>query len=788
MITEKITDLNGLTEVDVLSKIGNGQTNIVSKKYTKTYAEIVFRNVFTFFNILLASFFLILLFVKTNPMNMFFIGTAVCNSLIGIIQEVKAKRTTDKLSVLSKSKVSVIRESLEKKIESVDIVLDDIVLLENGNQIPVDGFVREGFAEVNESLLTGESAVVKKNIGDKVLAGTFLVSGNIKIQANCIGNETYSAKLQKTAKQVKAPSSELIKSLRKIIKFIGIVILPVGILLFISQYLSLNNLESAVTKTIGSAVGMIPAGMFLLTSVALAVGVIRLSKNKALVQQMYSIEMLARTDTLCLDKTGTLTDGTMVVNNIIKYSSENVDDIMGSYLRETNDKNLTALALRNKFKINNKFQSKLVVPFSSDRKYSSVTFRDGNSYFLGAPEFLLDQDKDKEVLDKCSSLSQSGFRTIVLAKNTNEISIPENLDTVAIFVISDNVRQEVHATIKWFNDNDVDVKIISGDNPATVSAIAKLAGVKNAENFISLDRLSEDQVREVSLKYNIFGRVSPEQKAIIVDELKRNGRTVTITGDGTNDILAAKKADCSIAMGSGSDAIRNVADIVLLNNDFSVMNEIVLEGRRVTNNIQRSSTLFLMKTFFTAALTFLAIIMSFCRIEGFAYPFNSANIILFEWFVIGIPSFFLSIQPDNKRINGNFIQNIIAKAVPAAATLLISVLAIMVLQYLPAFQITPEKAILMEMITFTFAGGFIVLYKTCRRFNSYRVILFSACLICAITALCLLPLGIFDIHGIQLDNLNLLNWMTIAIIILFCSLSYKLLRTLSNWLVSLKTE
>lgn len=784
---------NGLSQDDVDYRVATDQVNKISKKYKKTYIEIILKNIFTFFNILLIGIAVLLLMTGASPGELGFLLVVFCNLAIGTFQEIRAKIITDKLNLISSEKITVIRNGIELQIMPSAIVKDDILKLDAGKQIPVDAELLDGYIEVDESLLTGESIAMKKSKKTNsinLLAGTNIISGVCYARAIKVGNNTYAANLQRAAKKLEPPKSDIMKALNRIIKTITIIAIPLAILSSISGWIAVKDLPKVVSGVSASVVGMIPAGMVLLTSVALAVGVIRLSTKKVLVQQMFSIEMLARTDVMCLDKTGTLTDGTMVVENIEslvpEYTNDDIKALMGSYLRVNQDKNSTAMALRGHFPLNEKFVAIEDLPFSSSRKYSSVTFKDFGECRLGAPEILLQPFQDdaqiQEVLHSCSEKATLGLRTLVLIKDTTPI---------AIFTIRDNVRKDVKQTLKWFSDNDVDIKIISGDNPLTVAHIAKIAGVKETHKAISLAGLTDDEVRKAVFKHTVFGRVSPEQKALIVDTLKHHGKVVAMIGDGTNDILSMKKSDCSIAMGNGSDAAKRAADMVLLDNKFSVMNSVVAEGRRVTNNIQRSSTLFLMKCAFTIILTLITTIVGFIGVKDFIYPFNTTAILIFEWFVIGIPSFFLALQTNNQKIQGSFAKMLSSKAIPAAITLIISVLSIMVLQYIPIFNINAENIRTMCVFCFTF-GGFVIFNQICKPFDLYRGLLFCICFClacCCFITINFLPLPLLEFMGLDQINMSILelnHWLLITVVCLFCAASYNTIQSICQRLFKMK--
>jgi len=767
-----------------------GKVNGGLKKYSTTYGEIIFRNLVTFFNLLLFALFALLLVFKVQVTNMFFMLVCLGNILIGIIQNCRSKYVTDRLSLLSEGKIKVLREGALYSVRSTAIVENEVILLEAGSEIPVDAVLLNGNIEVNESLLTGEARPIKKHKGERVLAGTFAVSGAAFVKAEKIGRETYAAGIQKSAKSIKKNNSQILYSLNKIIKIISIIIIPLELLYVVSQFAynieelnSWSTWEKTIQPMAGSMISLIPAGMFLLTSVAFAVSVIRLSKKKILAHEMYSIEMLARTDVLCFDKTGTLTDGTMEVSEIIPlsgYDEAEAEKLMGNYVFSSTDKNQTAWALFKRFSKGEHEKADFFLPFSSKRKYSAATFK-GVTFFLGAPDVICGNGEYKDILAECEIRQRKGLRAILLAKAESDFNgedLPEKITPVAIAAISDHVRDEVKPMLEWFGENGVETKIISGDNVETVSAIAAQAGVPNAEKCVSLFGMSEEDVRSAALEYAVFGRVSPEQKAIIVSALKDAGKTVAISGDGVNDILAMKKADCSIAMGNGADAARGAADLVLLDNNFEVMQDIVKEGRRVVNNIQRSSTLFLMKTFFTFFLTVMSIIMSFARAPFSSYPFIPANILLFEWIVIGLPSIILALQPESRKITGSFLRNILSLAIPAAICLAFSIVPIFIIKQFSFAELSdPMISLLVEILSFTFAGGLTILFNVSRPFNKLRAVMFITMVVLGVLVITFVPLyyiGVGTKEGgtITLGSLSLANWLTLAAELILCNVVY----------------
>ncbi len=945
--TRYYPDLNqGLNETQVNERILSELVNNTTKTYSKTYKQIFFSNIFTFFNVLCVIIAIALILVGSWG-DLFFALILVLNTSIGIYQEIKAKHTIDKLTIVTAPTSTVIRDGVNKEIPVKDLVLDDIIVLKNGKQISVDCIVKDGNIEVNEALLTGESVPVKKTIGDRLYAGSFISSGSCKAQVDKVGKDCYIQKLQAKAKRYSKPKSELLRSLKMVVSIIGVIIIPLGLFVGLTNFnsakaaaadatyntkgefnvygvtssgksifigkvenidhlnynkytvrtvtneslapeitntierikvtytkkisgniglnyitvsdnannvlLSINdfsfkseytdyecnfnlgkdafyssetekalkfdtqgnsmttkkltssaeqlNIElnvkshgyakgtasfneqviySTVTKTAGSLIGMIPAGMFLLTSMALAVGVLKLAKHKTLVQELYCIEMLARVDVLCLDKTGTITDGTMKVKEVITLGKEkefDVDLIMGSFLNAVEDNNQTSIALQNRFGINVEYKKKFVLPFSSSRKLSAVTFEGGiGTFILGAPEFVY-TGKSKKLLQIVNKKASSGYRVLMLAQTDMPIKgdkIPSTNTAIALFILEDHIREDAKDTIKWFNENGVAVKVISGDNPATVSEIATRVGIENAQDYVSLEGLSAADVETIADEYTVFGRVTPEQKAILVKSLKKKGKSVAMTGDGVNDILAMKEADCSIAMAGGSEAARNVSHLVLMDSNFASMPKVVEEGRRIINNIQRSASLFLMKTLFTMTLTIITIIFSKMFVNG--YPFVTKQLMLLESFVIGVPAFFIAIQPNKQKIKGNFLKNVFANCLPSAFVLLLSVFAVYFMGTRNSFDLSDaEEVSSMCVLCITYVG-LVILYNTCRPMNTYRAIIFVSMLILISLLIAFLPsyFGIYKMPGLT----NMLLCMviilsTIPIVRLFSDLLRK---------------
>ena len=726
----------GLTSDQVKERINKGQTNATPNQNVKTYKSIFIENIFTFLNMLCLGIAISLMCVGafSDCLGMVII---LVNITVGIIQEIRAKITIEKLSLLTAPAVKVVRDGMQTTISTDDVVIDDIIILSTGKQIVADCLVVEGSLEVNESMLTGESQPIKKNIGDTVLAGSFVVSGNAYVRTEKVGKNTYIQQLSAKAKKYKRPNSELFASLKNIIKVIGFIIVPVGTLMYVSNFIgSEGNITTTITNTAGSIMGMIPSGMFLLCSISLTLSVIKLARKRALVQDLYCVEMLARVNVLCLDKTGTITDGTMKVYNCLQLNDTNytLKRIMGSMLSALGDNNQTSQALINYFGYNKELKPLEILPFSSSRKLSAVTFEDAGTYIMGAPEFVLPDNKDDKLANMVEQYSKDGYRVLLLAHSKDSISkdhIPLNRTAVALLILEDRIRDDAVETIKWFKNNQVKIKIISGDNPLTVAEIAKRVGVVGTENLISLEGLNEKQVIAAANKYTVFGRVSPEQKAILVKALKSAGNTVAMTGDGVNDILALKEADCSVAMASGNEAVRSVSHMILLDSNFSSMPATVLEGRRVINNMQKASALFFMKTIFTIVLSILILVA-----KNLTYPLRTVNMLLLELFVIGIPSFFLAFLPNDKPVEGKFLFNLFKNALPGGLTLILNTIAIYVFCLLVDGTMSYEGITTMITITITFTG-LSMLTRLCKPFKPMTAVLcavmYTLCIVLLIT-------------------------------------------------------
>lgn len=705
----------GLTSLQVEERISNNLVNFNTDVKTKSVKEIIISNTFTLFNIINIVLAVAIISVLSFK-NLTFIIIIVLNTLISTFQELRSKYTIDKLSVVSEHKIKVIRNSLESEVSLDEVLLDDMVKFNSGNQVVVDSIIKKGEVLVNESFITGEEENVLKKEGDMLLSGSFIVSGNCICKVEHIGYDNYTARISSDTKYIKEVSSEIMRSLNKIVKTISFVIVPLGILLFARQiFLPGNTYENAVVNTVAAIIGMIPEGLVLLTSTVFAVSVIRLAKKKVLVQDLYCIETLARVNVICLDKTGTITEGVMEVKDVINKEISKVElkDLLGSVVHIINDDNPTAKALKNTFYNKNNISYEKIIPFNSTTKCSGLIMQDGKAIFIGAPEFLL--KNYKKYKDEVDDLTIDS-RVIAVVEYSSYGKSNERERILGYILLQDKIRKEAISTIKYFKDQGVKVKIISGDNKNTVLNIARRAKVGDNLKAIDLSTLdSEDDIKEAALKYDIFGRVKPEEKHILIKALKDAGNTVAMTGDGVNDCLALKEADCSIAMASGTDAARSVSQLVLLDSNFDSMPSVVLEGRRSINNLQRSASLFLVKTIYAGLLAFI-----FLFLEE-AYPFIPVQLTLSSVVTIGIPSFILALEPNKDLVRGNFLVNVLKKAAPPAFVIVLNIVFITL--FGNAIGLTYAKVSTLSL-TITGYVSFILLYKVCQPFNRIRLILF----------------------------------------------------------------
>ena len=696
--------MTGLTDEQVNARIAEGKVNADENPNTRTYKQIVRENTLTFFNFLNLVLLVLVLLVGSYK-NAFFVCIIIINTLIGIAQEIRAKKTIDKLAILTARKSVVIREGQKWTVPTEELVLDEVVCLKTGDQVPADARILEGSLEVNESLLTGESDNLPKNEGDELFSGSFVTSGEACCQIIHVGKDNYAAQITSEAKEFKRHNSELKNSLNAILKVISIIIVPLGALLFYKQYYIVGDtFRDSVVSMVAGVLGMIPEGLVLLTSVALTLGALVLANKKTLVQELYCIETLARVDTLCLDKTGTITEGTMCVERVEPYVStgrveiaatesepaesteaeeqvqtdsafmEEIDVIMGNMMYVLKDQNATIDALRKRFPTKQDMTPEHVIPFSSDRKYSGAVFEEKGTYLMGAAQFLFPEDNE-ELTEKCQAYAEEGLRVLVLAhssQNAEGTELPEGLEPLALMLLTDVIREEAPDTLAFFDSQEVDLKVISGDDPVTVAAIARRAGLKNADSYVDATTLTtEEELQDAVAQYSVFGRVTPQQKKAMVQALQSQGHTVAMTGDGVNDVLALKEADCSIAMAQGSDAAKNIANVVLLDSNFASMPHIVNQGRRVVNNIRTAASMFLIKTMFSVMLSLLTIFF------GNAYPFEPIQMSLISACAVGIPTFLLAQENNYEKIDHTFLRHVFINAFPAAITITFCVFAVM---------------------------------------------------------------------------------------------------------------
>lgn len=718
----------GLSSGQVQEYRDSGWVNKPVEPQSKTVQEIIRSNLFTYFNMVFAILALLLI-IAGSFRNLTFLVIVLANLLIGIIQEIRAKRVLDKLTVLEEPKVRVIRDGIKNEIPAEDLVLDDIVILGSGNQICADAILVKGEITVNEALLTGEADEITKRQGDILMSGSFIVSGECYARIDKVGEDSYVSRLTLEAKAMKhEEQSEMIRVLDRLVGVMGILIVPIGILLFVQQYVFLNTpLSESIVSMVAAVIGMIPEGLYLLASVTLVVSVMRLASKKVLVHDMKCIETLARVNVLCVDKTGTITENNMQVDGIVPmegYDSAGrpgLRELLSDFVKEMAEDNITMKAMKQFFRMPSRRKAVSVIPFSSVYKYCGAVYTD-EAYVLGAPEFVL-REEYGSYKEQIESYSAEGYRVLVFAEYDG---VPDGKELtgkampLALVFLSNPVRKEAAETFRYFAKQGVDIKVISGDNPVTVSQTALQAGIENAEKYIDASALdTEEELQDAALKYTVFGRVTPEQKRQLVNALKQAGCTVAMTGDGVNDVLALKDADCSIAMASGCDAAAKVSQMVLLKSDFACMPSIVMEGRRVVNNIERSASLFLVKNIFS----FLLAVFSVCFMLN--YPLEPSQISLISMFTIGVPAFLLALQPNKNRIKGHFLSNVMIKALPAGVTDFLVVGALVI--FGQVFEVT-ESDISTACTMLLAIVGFMILYHISKPMNALRWCIWGGCI------------------------------------------------------------
>lgn len=718
----------GLTKEMVLQRTQEGLVNFDNSPKTKSIKQIIVSNFFTYFNflnILLGASVLFASILNHQLLNGFknclFMGVIIINSIISIIEEIISKKIIDRLNMLTESKVIVVRDGEKIEVQLEDLVLDDMMFLQMGHQVVSDAILMDGEVEVNESLLTGEADAILKKKGDLLLSGSFIVSGECYAKVEHVGNENYVSQISKEAKYEKKVHSVIMSSFEKLLKILSILIIPIAVIMYFSQFQATNgNAPEAIFATVAALIGMIPEGLVLLTSSVMAVSVIRLSKYKVLVQQLYCIETLARVDVICLDKTGTLTEGRMKVVDFFPYQNikkEELENFLCAYSSSSKDQNATMIAFKEFFQKKSDLSSNGFIPFSSERKFSAISFCENEVLYVGAPEFLL--KKDLSIIQDELKKYQEDYRVLLVAKGTSLTKTPSHLEILGFVLLEDVVRKEAKDTLDYFKKQGVTVKIISGDNVATVLNIAKTLGLKKITG-IDTSSLSDEELEQAVFSHQVFGRVTPVQKKRIIEILQKSGRCVAMTGDGVNDVLALKASDCAISVRSGSDAARNVSQLILLDNNFDSLPIVVAEGRRTINNIERSASLLLVKTIYTILLILFSVVISA------KYFFIPIQLTLITTFTIGTPSFILALEPNTDLVKGNFLLKILSRSLPTALTVVFNVILVTCFSYVFHLNYEIQSSICVFLTAVT---GFIYLYKICKPPTTLRVVLFSLMLV-----------------------------------------------------------
>ncbi len=757
----KESTYNGLSSKEVDERIADGRVNGNHQVKTKSVAQIFATNIFTFFNLvlILLLIFLIPLTIQNsavtralqkefpnNPLyknvnafaNFGFVLLLIINTAVGIAQELKAKKTIDKLSILSAPKVKVVRDGAQKDIQVSEIVVDDLILLKTGHQVCADSVVISGQIEVNESLITGEPDAILKMPGDKIISGSYVVSGRAATKVEKVGLDSFAMKISAGAKYLKKHNSEILKSIMLIIKIMAIIIIPVGIALFCTKFFASNGgfklngnqrifeLTKIGKTTIGTLLGMIPSGLIALTTAVFAISVIRLSKHKTLAQNLYCIETLARVDVICLDKTGTITEGSMDVHSVYSHSgdTDQFKKLLKNFIVAVKDDNTTANAIKDYLmNVQSNRDASEVIAFSSQRKWSAAKF-DKTFYILGAPEFVF-KEPTNQMRNKIMEMSQQGFRVLAFASTEQKVTkekLPNSIKFEGFIFLTDKIRKEAPDTLKFFKQEGVDVKIISGDNPDTVRAVALRAGLTDCENIIDMSTLSsEEEIYDAAEKYTVFGRVLPDQKLLLVKALKANGHTVAMTGDGVNDVLALKESDCSITVASGSDAAKNVSSLILMDSNFASIPKVVAEGRRSINNLERSASLYLVKTFYSLCIAIL-----FMMLVDFELPFEPKHLTFIAGLTIGIPSFVLALEPNHNRVTGRFLPKVLSDALPGTLAVMLGIAGVIISSkfILPKFISLDSHQIQGMYVITTMLISFVYLFKVSMPFNNTNTVMF----------------------------------------------------------------
>ncbi|WP_187363564.1 MULTISPECIES: cation-translocating P-type ATPase [Vagococcus] len=754
----------GLTKEEVNQRIAKGQVNDYVSDTSKSNKDIIFDNVFTLFNLLNVIIAICLALVGAYS-NMFFMAIIILNVVIGVSQEIRAKNLVAQLSIVNEENVDVYRDNQKIGIPTTELVMDDIVILSAGQQVPSDTIIVSGNVEVNESLLTGEADLIKKGVDSQLMSGSYVTSGQCVAKVIHVGKDNYAIKIAEEAKIHKPVTSELVQSIRKVAKFTSYIIIPLGVILFLEAYFLRNSdIKLSVVSSAAALLGMLPKGMVLLISIALATGVVKLTKKKVLVQDMHSIETLAHVDVLCLDKTGTITQGNMIVSEMIDLASKNsqidTNKLMGNYINATDDNNLTMQALRSYFKTSNDLNVLDVLPFSSDRKWGAVLFEGIGCVYLGAPERLV---SESSIPTEVMQAQEQGSRVLLIGIDAQATQINDtvgSVDAQSVLIIEDAIRENAEETLAYLDSEGVALKVISGDNPITVSNVARRAGLKNYEQYIDLSTIkTEEEVKQIVDDYTVFGRVSPQQKKWLVEALRQKDHIVAMTGDGVNDILAMKEADCSIAMAEGDNATRQMANLVLLNSDFTTLPDVLFEGRRVVNNVTKVASIFFIKTIYSFILSII------CMVAAIGFPFIPIQITLLDLAIEGYPTFFLSFESDKRKITTKFLPTALRRALPNALLVVINILVIYFIS--PKFGISGvDQTTLMYYMLIAVSSMAVI--KACLPFNPLRLFL-------AVTT----TVGTF-VAAMLFKSLLEITWLNattlpIFIVLVICSILGKLI-------------
>jgi cation-transporting ATPase E len=767
-------DINvGLNNKQIKYRIENNLCNYDTTAKTKSVKRIIAENFFTLFNIINLAFGITIFSIGAYK-NLLFLTIIIINTLISTIQEIHAKRITDRLKIIVSPKFEVLRNGSTSKIGINEIVRDDILILSTGSQVVTDSEIVDGEVLVNESFITGESDSITKKVGDKILSGSYIVGGKCKAQVEHIGVDNYTYKISNDAKYIKKINSEIMKTLKGIIRVVSIVIIPVGLLLFLTQ-VRIENVDTntAILNVIAALIGMIPEGLVLLTSTVLAVSVRRLSKANVLVQQLYSVETLARVDTLCLDKTGTITENKMKIVDVIPLDYDKIafNEMLSKYANCSEDENSTMNALRDYYKITKRqpLRCNYKISVNSETKWSAISIENDKTYVMGAPSFLTKDSKYLSIADKYAA----DYRVILFGTSNSDLRgtrVVEDIEVLGFLILTDVIRQDANIVISYFYDQGIDLKVISGDNPKTVSKIAKKAGIKNYDHYIDMSNVSDDEIDSIVNEYSIFGRVSPLQKKLLVSSLRKTGRTVAMTGDGVNDVLALKEADTAIALANGSDVTKSVSELILLDSKFSSLPKVLLEGRRTINNIERSATLFISKTIYSCFLSLLFVFLLT------AYPFQPIQLSLISVVTIGIPSFLLALEPNYNRVRKHFLRNIISKALPSSITNILAIV-MCVCQYKLGHINYEMYSTLCVLVTAT--TGFCLLFKLSLKRKGERtrlpVSLYRFTITIIILVLFILEIVFLDklFNLVPLESISTYVFRTILVtIIVFCGLNF----------------